>query len=62
MNARTPPAGMTRKHWRRLVNDRDTQQRPIKVASTVVIEEQRHPVDKAARLTTTPQRRGRKPV
>jgi len=50
MNARTPPAGMTRKQRRRLVNDLDTQQRPMKVASTVLIEEQRHTVDKAARL------------
>jgi hypothetical protein len=62
MNARTPPAGMTRKQWRRLVNDRDTQQRPVKVASTVVIEDQRRPVDKAARIVTTRQRRGRKPL
>ena len=62
MNARTPPTGMTRKQWRRLVNDRDTQQRPVKVASTVVIEDQRRPVDKAARIVTTQQRRGRKPL
>ena len=60
MDARTPPPGYTRKQWRRQLNDRDTGQPPVKVASTVVIEEQRRPVDKVARIVTTQQRRGRK--
>jgi len=62
MDARTPPTAMTRKQWRRLINDRDTQQRPVKVASTVVTEEQRRPVDRAARIVTARGHQGRRPA
>src|SRR5260370_20996369 len=55
--ARTPPKGMTRKQWY------DAQAMASKAGSTIVTEEQRRPVDKAAhtRSVTARQRRGRKP-
>ena len=58
-DARTPPPGLTRKQWRRILNDKDTAQPALRTGLGIIAEQGAKAVNRQTRDVVKPGK-GRK--